>query len=232
MTERDSSQQPYPQNYPPYYEDEINLIDYLRVLWKWKWLIMAGTLICAIAAMGVTMVMYPAKHVTECTISLNFPGIEKHQNPNGGLFSKEQIITPAILTKAIAFLQEKKAEFPGEDIRGMVDIKAVIPPEIQEKIKAAEKKKGSYTFFPNQFSLTITLEQADIFSIRERNRILLSIVNEYRKDFEKKYGEEPLVVIEFPANFLANTDYLDAIDTFKVRTGNFIKFLDSRIAKA
>ncbi|MBL7196271.1 MAG: hypothetical protein ISS64_08275 [Desulfobacterales bacterium] len=44
-----TNQQPYPQNYPPY-EDEINLIDYLRVLWKWKWLIIAGTLICAVVA--------------------------------------------------------------------------------------------------------------------------------------------------------------------------------------
>ena len=48
MTERESNQHPYPQNYPPY-EDEINLIDYLRVLWKRKWLIIGGTLICAMS---------------------------------------------------------------------------------------------------------------------------------------------------------------------------------------
>jgi len=230
MTERESNQQPYPQNYPPYYEDEINLIDYIRVLWKWKGLVVAGTLVCAIVAMGITMVRYPANHVTECTISLNFPGIEEHKNPDGTLFNKEQIITPAILTRATAFLQKKDMVFG--DMRGMVGITAVIPPEIQEKIGKAKKGGESYTFYPNQFSLAITLEQNDVFSIRERNQILLSIVDEYRKDFEKKYGEEPLVAIEFPANFLANSDYLDVINTFKARTNNFIKFLDSRIAKA
>ena len=31
-------------------EDEIELMDYLRVIWKWKYLIVAGTLICAVAA--------------------------------------------------------------------------------------------------------------------------------------------------------------------------------------
>lgn len=51
MTEKQPNQQPYPQNYPPYYEeDEINLIDLLRVIWKWKWLIAVGTLICVVVA--------------------------------------------------------------------------------------------------------------------------------------------------------------------------------------
>lgn len=32
------------------FEDEIELIDYLRVVWKWKWLIIGGTLLCILAA--------------------------------------------------------------------------------------------------------------------------------------------------------------------------------------
>ncbi len=32
------------------FEDEIELMDYLLVIWKWKYLIVAGTLICAVAA--------------------------------------------------------------------------------------------------------------------------------------------------------------------------------------
>ena len=231
MTNQESNQQQYPQNYPPY-EDEINLIDYLRVIWKWKVFIVLIVILCAGAAMGITMVRYPANQITECVISLNFPGIEKHKNPDDTLFSKEQIITPAILTRATAFIQKKDKGFPEEDIRGMIGIKAVIPPGVQEKIEAAKKKKESYSFFPNQFSLTLIREQNGIFSIKERNQILLSIMNEYRKAFEKKYGEEPLVVIEFPANFLANSDYLDAISTFKARVDSFINFLDFKIAKA
>jgi LPS O-antigen subunit length determinant protein (WzzB/FepE family) len=38
-------------DYPPgYYEDEIELIDLFKVIWKWKVLILAGTLICAVGA--------------------------------------------------------------------------------------------------------------------------------------------------------------------------------------
>jgi len=47
----DKTQQPEPTRYrEEQFEDEIELMDYLRVIWKWKYLIVAGTLICAIAA--------------------------------------------------------------------------------------------------------------------------------------------------------------------------------------
>ena len=43
-------QQPNPIQHDYYPDDEIELIDYLRVLWKWKWLIVMGTFLCALAA--------------------------------------------------------------------------------------------------------------------------------------------------------------------------------------
>ena len=207
---------------PEYYEDEIELIDYLRVLWRWKWVIALMVVICAGAAIGITMVKYPTKYATECIIALNFPGIEKHRNPDGTLFDKNQIITPAILSRAVASLQKEETL----SLRGIIAIKAIMPPDVQEK------RKESYAFFPNQFSLTLATEQKDIFSEEEKSLILLSIVDEYRKEFERKYGEEPLVAINFPDDFLANYDYGEVVDTFKTKIDTFIKFLDSKVKKA
>jgi LPS O-antigen subunit length determinant protein (WzzB/FepE family) len=39
------------------FEDEIELMDYLKVLWKWKYLILVGTLICAAGATVVSLNM-------------------------------------------------------------------------------------------------------------------------------------------------------------------------------
>ena len=39
------------------FEDEIELMDYLRVIWKWKYLIVAGTVICAVAAVVISFSM-------------------------------------------------------------------------------------------------------------------------------------------------------------------------------
>jgi len=213
---------------PECYEDEIELIDYLRVLWKWKVFIVLMVVLCAGAAIGITMVKYPTKYVTECIISLNFPGIEKHRNPDDTLFDKNQIITPAILSRATASLQKEKAL----SLRGMIAIKAIMLPDVQEEIKKAEKRKESYVFFPNQFSLTLATERENIFLEEEKSLILLSIADEYRREFERKYGEEPLVAISFPDDFLAKYDYGEIVDIFKTKMDTFIKFLDSKVKKA
>jgi len=51
----DKTQQPEPTRYrEEQFEDEIELMDYLRVIWKWKYLIVGGTLVCAIVAWAIS----------------------------------------------------------------------------------------------------------------------------------------------------------------------------------
>ena len=62
-----------------YYEDEINLFDYLLVLWKWKWLIIGGTLICAIVAAIISLQM-PKSHVISMAIEPGVIGLDDKGN--------------------------------------------------------------------------------------------------------------------------------------------------------
>ena len=78
MTNQESNQQQYPQNYPPY-EDEINLIDYLKVLWKWKWLIIAGTLICVVATAVISSQM-PKIYEVSTVIEPGIIGVDNSGN--------------------------------------------------------------------------------------------------------------------------------------------------------
>jgi len=56
MTNQPQQPNPAQDNYYP--DDEIELIDLLRVLWKWKWTIIMITLVCMVAA-GVFSFMMP-----------------------------------------------------------------------------------------------------------------------------------------------------------------------------
>jgi len=47
MNETQEPKETYPRR--DQFEDEIELIDYLRTMWKWKWLIIGGTLLCILA---------------------------------------------------------------------------------------------------------------------------------------------------------------------------------------
>ena len=48
MNKTQETEEAYPRR--DQFEDEVELIDYLRVIWKWKWLIIGGTLLCVLAA--------------------------------------------------------------------------------------------------------------------------------------------------------------------------------------
>ncbi|MBW1795885.1 MAG: hypothetical protein JRF30_11830 [Deltaproteobacteria bacterium] len=64
------------------FEDEIELMDYLRVMWKWKYLIMAGTLICAVAA-GVISFSTPKVYRIDMVIQ---PGILTMNEAGKGVY--------------------------------------------------------------------------------------------------------------------------------------------------
>ena len=83
-------------------EDEIELMDLLQVLYRWKGFIALTTLVSITVTLVILMIKYPPDFVTTATFSLNFTGIEKHHNPDGTLFEQSQIITPQIIAKATA----------------------------------------------------------------------------------------------------------------------------------
>ena len=45
-------------------EDEIELIDLLRVIWKWKYLIIGGTVVCALTAVIIGFYTQPIYQVS------------------------------------------------------------------------------------------------------------------------------------------------------------------------
>jgi capsular polysaccharide biosynthesis protein len=56
MTQTANQSEPV-RNQTDYHEDEIELIDILRIIWKWKYLIIGGTVVCAVAAIVISLNM-------------------------------------------------------------------------------------------------------------------------------------------------------------------------------
>ncbi|MBN2255012.1 MAG: hypothetical protein JW736_04860, partial [Deltaproteobacteria bacterium] len=103
---QENNRHQYQPGYTNYRDDEINLIDYLRVLWKWKVFIALVVALCVLVVGSIMFIKYPTRYVTTCTVSLSFPGIEKHENPDGTVFTKEQLITPVLLNRLYDLLHQ------------------------------------------------------------------------------------------------------------------------------
>jgi len=168
MTEKQPSQQPCPQNFQPYYEDETNFIDYLRVIWKWKWLISAGTLICAITAAFISLQMpkiYEISTVIKPGIagvkdSGGFTYIDSATNISGkidgGVYSKKieyalqldpletrvefksAIIKKTNMIKVTSQWQAGDTDIGAKAVRQMIDFLS------SDYSKISEQKKGYY----------------------------------------------------------------------------------------
>ena len=59
------------------FEDEIELMDYLRVIWKWKYLIMVGPAVCALAAAVISISM-PKVYSVETILQPAVAGISEN----------------------------------------------------------------------------------------------------------------------------------------------------------
>ncbi len=114
----------HPQQYDPY-EDEIELMDYLKVLWKWKYLIILGTLACAVIAGIVSFNMtkiYSVKTVLA-------PGVAKVE-ANGKItyIGSPQEIKTLIETGALEATVLKQVKVPnGENLPRSLSFKTTVP---------------------------------------------------------------------------------------------------------
>lgn len=78
MTDQSQQANPYDHRYYP--DDEIELVDYLRVIWKRKWMIILITFVCMVAA-GVASFMMPRIYAVSMIIEPAVIGMQENGNP-------------------------------------------------------------------------------------------------------------------------------------------------------
>ncbi|MDY6906293.1 MAG: hypothetical protein SWH61_16600 [Thermodesulfobacteriota bacterium] len=166
-----------------YYDDEVELIDILRVIWRWKWFI-AVVVICGVAiTAGVVINKYPLRTGSAAIVSLGFPGIESGENPDGSVFSPDQLTAPLIINRAVDQLENVDKNKVLSNWRDVVIASPVIPEGVKE----------GDVFYPDKFKVSVfakTREGESVFSGKSQTEnFLLKVVAVYKDEFEKQYIE-------------------------------------------
>ena len=120
-TESRSESVNYETDYP---EDEIELIDIFRVIWKWKYFIVGGTLVCAIVAMVISVIL-PKIYRIEMLIR---PGILSYSEDGKSIHIDTQDNIKALI-EAGAFnliIFNQLAKSNGDDIPDELDFKVTL----------------------------------------------------------------------------------------------------------
>ena len=112
----------YKTDYP---EDEIELIDILRVIWKWKYFIVGGTIVFAIVAMVISLIL-PKIYRIEMLIR---PGILSYSEDGKSIHIDTQDNIKALI-EAEAFnliILNQLAKSNGDKIPDELEIKVTLP---------------------------------------------------------------------------------------------------------
>lgn len=215
-------------------DDEIDLTELIRTLWKSKFIIGTVMAVTFILAGLISHYLYPKQYITKAGVLLNFPGIEEYKNPDGTPFNKEQVIAPNILYNAVGLLKvgEEKGDALIGEIRSLISIEAVIPDAILKKIERAEKKNEPFDYAPNLFHVLLLTEGKMEIPELERDRILYAVIRGFKEYFTEKYGQEPVSTYRFPDDMVERYDYLETIDILLTSSENLNTFLANKTEAA
>lgn len=153
-----------------YEEDEINLIDLLRVIWKWKWLIIAGVVICVVTA---AVISFRMPRIYEVSMYIE-PGIVGVNKENGNFL---YIDSPADISGKIrggVYNQKLEAMFH-LGLHNKVDFKSS-PLKNSNPIKITSRWKEGETGLGMKVSLQLlTLVTNDY------DKVIQSMKDDYEK---------------------------------------------------
>ncbi len=218
----ESLHEPYSDsNYGNDGNDEIILFELALglALWRKKTVILIIVLSSLVASIVFTLIFNTITYRTTLRFSLSFPGIEKHENPDGSPFHPQQIISPSILS-GIQPLRTamNKGKHPE------ITISEMIPESVTKK----RGEKSSEVFFPDRFSLSISTDKRFFLSESERAEIVISIIKMYKERIVSSFASKLSYSESFPDDFLETNDYSEIIDVFALRINNALMFLNTK----
>ncbi len=201
------------------FDDEIELIDILRVLWKRKALIVLGTLLLTLVAAGGSYLLPKVHEVT----TIVEPGKRPISNENGQIVDEKALQSPESIRQTVL----------GGAYDGSIRDKLQIPAGSYPKIKADVPKRAQL--------LKLSIESADP---QRAKAVLEEVVAKISNDVEEKIKQErdqiqsdiKLALVEYQGDLekgkLLKGQIAETKETIKELEGDREKALASRSTDA
>ncbi|MBO4897877.1 MAG: hypothetical protein J5590_06240 [Clostridia bacterium] len=182
----------------------ISIWDLIKYVFKWKWVIVAFTVLCVILA----SLYIDAKQTYSAKVIIQYDDacISNGKTLDGQEFDSNEIKAPQVILNVLKDLGYENRRV--ESIREKISI-APITPTTVDNLKAAKEKLGEeYQYFPKSFTVTYKGN-----SSQENTRNILSrvIVNYFKYYSENYLYLATLNEVDYDLN-KKNFDYIEQIE--------------------
>lgn len=203
------------------YEDEIDLVDLLKILKKRAKLIMGIFFISTLIAFGIGIVKYNSGKRVSTIISYNFNEISDGLNPDGSKFNPNLIASNEVLNSVIKHLGLEDDELNVVDIREKITVTPIVPGYIRTKIKSELEEGINSSFNATAYEIGIkTIKDSDL-----TKKILQTLVVEYSNYYSARYAQSDVIsVVKMNENY----EYQDYIKMFESKLKDVEYILKSK----
>lgn len=177
---------------------DVSLWDIIETIIKGKWIIITTVIVLPLLVFGYLKITAP--HLVSTIISFNFEGIEKGLDPNGKNFDISVIKSPSIISEVIKKMDLTSKNISVSEIAHSIEIQAIIPGDITEKIKKIQSAKSenikdqqSFVYYPNTYIISFNVLDDSKINLNTAKNILDEMIREYENYFFETYTDRNVI---------------------------------------
>lgn len=193
--------------------EEIDLLDLVRTIVDHKKVILVTMITCMIIALVGGKIYNNLKEYSSVVINLNYPEASQGLNPNGTVFTKNELLPKDVINAVYSQYREEIKFKTSEEFNQSIKITGIVPDIIKTSIKEKEKKGEKYLYNPTEYLL----------ETKNKPEILNSVVTAMIADFKDEYKPNTVIM---PLAELNDYDYMDAYNIINNKVDSLRKITE------
>lgn len=144
-------------------------------------------------AIGYLLITKDQPQVTSTRISFAFPGFERGEYPDHSKFQPDDIRAPSIVLDALKREGLDTSASFQSSLRAGIGVEGIISPNVvkeRDRIRATGQIPPPY--IPDEYYVTLAAPKSAQLSTRARANLLRDMVELYKENFQRTYGDIPL----------------------------------------
>jgi len=189
-------------------EQGISLKDLFLIVWKRRILLIIFTIAGLFLTLVVGFIVNAQSSKVSTIVEFQWNGILSGLYPDGQRVDYFNLFESSVLNQSLS--DTSLDTVSSNELREVLSITPIIPDDVLELIQTNLENGIQISYFASEFKIVLDNGKLGI-SVETGQELLNALIDNFRKDFERKYIQRA-VVIDYTNADLEDYDYIDSYD--------------------